>query len=70
MFEVVLECGKMIESYGLSIIIRDPADANLISAAVLRVKRLPEAFRFKMVFFYSCSSTTSGSSSTATGSGS
>lgn len=41
--EVVLECGKMIDSYGLSLIIRDPGESKeLISASVLRVKRLPE----------------------------
>lgn len=41
--EVVLECGKMIDSYGLSLIIREPGEGKeLISASVLRVKRLPE----------------------------
>jgi len=41
--EVVLECGKMIDSYGLSLIIREPGESKeLISASVLRVKRLPE----------------------------
>ncbi|CAJ1358520.1 unnamed protein product [Effrenium voratum] len=40
--QVVLECGKMIESYGLSLLIRTPGGSDIIGASVLRVKRLPE----------------------------
>eukprot|EP00913_Durusdinium_trenchii_P029929 g28046.t1 len=41
--EVVLECGKMIDAYGLSLIIREPGESRgLVGASVLRVKRLPE----------------------------
>eukprot|EP00931_Biecheleriopsis_adriatica_P102826 TRINITY_DN77742_c0_g1_i1.p1 TRINITY_DN77742_c0_g1~~TRINITY_DN77742_c0_g1_i1.p1 ORF type:complete len:431 (+),score=87.97 TRINITY_DN77742_c0_g1_i1:22-1293(+) len=42
--QVVLECGKMIDSYGLSLLVRSgsPDDRQIVAGATLRVKRLPE----------------------------
>lgn len=40
--EVVLECGKMIDTYGLSLLVRAPGSGEMVAASVLRVKRLPE----------------------------
>jgi len=39
--ELVLECGKMVDDYGLSLIARDGV-AGIVGMATLRVKRLPE----------------------------